>query len=265
MGFISNLFGKKNNEEQERNDIFYAKQDEQLEQASKNAQLNFKYFWRELYWENHRIIPALNFAMVKIPFMQIVEGEAEPIVEHMWINNIDFDGENITGELVNQPNQLTNITLGDIVSKKVNEIGDWLFAMQGKVYGGYTIQVIRAGMGNKERKNHDEVWGLDFGENFEVLVASNQKENPENLIEHPMCKNMGESLRKFLNEHPEEVSAQDENGQTRLHRDAIAGNRTSIEILLEFNADKTIKSNSGKTAFDYALAMNWEHLIEVLR
>ena len=89
------------------------------------AQQNFKYFWRELYWEYRRIVPGHDFAMVKIPFEQIVAGQTEPLIEHMWINNINFDGEIITGELVNDPNQLTNVTKGDSVSKKVNEIDDW--------------------------------------------------------------------------------------------------------------------------------------------
>ena len=263
MGIFSNLFGKKNNEEKDET-VFFAQQDELMRKATLNAQKSFKYFWRELYWEYRRIVPAHDFAMVKIPFEQKVEGQTEPIIEHMWINNIVFDGETITGELVNEANQLTNISKGDIVSKRVNEIGDWMISSQGKTYGGFTIQVMRSGMSDKERQNHDNAWGLDFGDFNEVLLVYEQKEKKENLIEHPMSKNMAEKIREFLNDNPSELTEIDENGLTLLHKESIAGNKTTIEIILELGVDKTIKSEKGMTALDYAKLMNWEHLIKLL-
>jgi len=76
----------------------------------------------------------------------------------MWIDDIDFGGVNIKGFLMNQPNQLTNINEGDFVEIPVCEISDWLFAINDKAYGGFTIQVLRAEMDKKERKKHDEAW-----------------------------------------------------------------------------------------------------------
>ena len=268
MGLFSKLFGKGKNKENENSkskEIFYAQQDKLMQEATENAQKNFKYFWRELYWEYRRIIPALNFAMVKIPFEQQFDGHDQPIVEHMWINEINFDGHKITGALVNKPNQLTNVSVGDKVMKDLSDISDWMFASGGKVYGGFTVQVMRSGMSSKERTSHDQAWGLDFGDHNETLLVFEQKENPENLIEHPMSKNMSEKLREFLQENPDEMSNADENGHIMLHNEAIAGNKSSIEILLEFGADKTIKSNSGQTALDYAKSMGWEHLLEILK
>ncbi|MGG7074256.1 DUF2314 domain-containing protein [Campylobacter sp. 9BO] len=56
--------------------------------------------------------------------------------EHMWINDIDFDGEFITGTLVNEPSDLINIKNGDSVIKvRIGEISDWMFACEGKAYG----------------------------------------------------------------------------------------------------------------------------------
>ena len=43
-------------------------ENELMNHAFEQARSTFKYFWRELYWENRRIIPALDFAMVKVPF-----------------------------------------------------------------------------------------------------------------------------------------------------------------------------------------------------
>ncbi|CAM1360541.1 DUF2314 domain-containing protein [Tenacibaculum xiamenense] len=264
MGLFSNLFGKKKIQGRNKN-VFYAQQDDLMKQASLDAQKNFKYFWRELYWEYRRIVPGHDFAMVKVPFQQKFPREREPLVEHMWVNNIAFDGEVITGELVNQPNRLTNVDKGDIITRKIDEIGDWMISIQGKTYGGFTIQVMRSGMNDQEREHHDNTWGLDFGDYNEVLLVHKQKENPENLVEHPMSKNMVEKMREFLKENPEELTIIDENGLSLLHKEAIAGNRTTIEILLELGADKTVKSTAGKTALEYAEAMGWEHLLEVLK
>lgn len=247
----------------EQTTIFFADgENPKMIEAFKKAQETFKYFWRELSWEYRRIIPGLDVACVKLAFTQNINGET--VVEHMWINDVNFDGVTIYGVLVNQPNDLTNVNNGDEVQIPVNQISDWLFAIDGKTYGGYTIQAMRSEMSNDERKDHDEAWGLDFGDFNDILVVNEQKEKPENLIEHPMSKNMKQSLIDFVKNNPEEITAKDELGYTFLHRETIAGNLTSIEILLEAGADKNAKTISGKTTLDFAKQLNWEHLIPVL-
>ena len=261
MGLFSRIFGKRSGESK----VVYASQDELMEEAYRNAQENFKYFWRELSWEYHRIVPALDFAMVKHPFQQIIDGQQEPVVEHMWIDQVMFDGETIKGELVNDPNQLTNVKQGDSVSITISEISDWMISLQGQTLGGFTIQAMRKGMSSKERRQHDEAWGLDFGDPDEVLVVQQQKEHPEYLIEHPMSRNMADQLREFLQQHPGEIAELDQDGLTQLHKEAIAGNKVGVEVLLELGADKNALSNTGKTAGQYAENMNWDHLKEVLK
>lgn len=261
-------------------EIFFAKGDSpKMIEAFKNAQETFKYFWRELSWESRRIVPALTVACVKVAFSQNKDGNDGPTVEHMWINDIDFDGEQITGILINDPDELTNIQNGDEVAIPLNQISDWLFAIQGslpkglsklfsssqpKTYGGFTIQAMRSEMTDKERKEHDKAWGLDFGDFNEVLLVNEQKEKPENLIEHPMSKNMKEKLQDFLKQNPNEIAYQDEDGFSLLHRETIAGNKTSVSVLLESGVNKDMKTNHGKTALDIAKQLNWEHLIPVL-
>lgn len=245
------------------NPIFYIEENDSMEAAYKMAQDTFKYFWRELSWEYRRIIPGLNFAMVKIPFSQELEN-GEIITEHMWINNIDFDGKTIRGVLVNDPHELTNIKNGDEVTKNLEEISDWLFSLDNKTYGGFTIHLIRSQMSDDERQEHDDAWGLDFGDFNDILVVIDQKEKPENLVEHPMSINMKEKMLEFLQQNPNEISFADDNGLTLLHRETIAGNQTIVETLLELGADKSAKSKEGKTPLDYAKQMNWEHLIPLL-
>lgn len=247
------------------NKIFFAKSDSpKMIKAYTDAQNTFKYLWRELSWEYRRIVPALNVACVKVAFSQQIDEAEEPIVEHMWINDIMFDGEEIKGTLVNTPGELTNIENGDEVTISLNQISDWLFASRGKTYGGFTIQAMRSDMTKAGREEHDEAWGLDFGDYNDILLVFEQKEHPENLIDHPMCRNMKEKLEEFIKEYPDELTAADELGYTMLHKETIAGNLTSVEVLLSLGADKTRQTNTGKTALDFARLLEWEHIVSLL-
>lgn len=253
--------------------IFWADGDDpKMIEAIENAQRTFKYFWRELSWERRRIVPALTIACAKVIFTQETEENGKPIVEHMWINDVEFDGNNVMGVLINEPHELTNVSNGDNVSVPLDRISDWLFATPEqhsssripKTYGGFTIQAMRSGMTDKERKKHDKEWGLDFGDFNEVMVVYEQTKHPENLIEHPMSKNMKEKLLEFLKAYPDEITNADENGVTFLHRETIAGNLASVEVLLSAGADKSAKTNNGETALDIARKLNWEHIIPIL-
>jgi len=244
--------------------VFYAQQNEKMISASRRAQETFNYFWREMYWEGKRVIPAHDLALVKIPFQQVVEGGEEPLVEHMRISDIDFDGEIITGVLMNAPNKLTNVAEGDTITRKLSEISDWMLSIDHKTYGGYTIQVLRSGMTEDARRQHDNAWGLDFGDFNTILVAYQQEEDKGNLIEHPMSKAMEQPARDYFEANLDVVTAADENGVTRLHTETIAGNKIAVDIPLSLGADKTAKTNIGKTALDFAKALNWSHLVPVL-
>jgi uncharacterized protein YegJ (DUF2314 family) len=247
----------------ERNDIFYAHESPQMLEAFKKARSTFKYFWRELWWERHRIVPALDLACVKVAFYQDNSSES-PTVEFMWVGDIDFDGINVKGTLSNNPDKLINIKQGDTVEIPFHEINDWLFSIAGKTYGGFTIQLMRSEMDKKERKQHDKAWGLDFGNPDKILIVYEQDKHPANLIEHPMSGNMKEKLKTFLRQHPDEILKKDESGYTMLHRETIAGNKTCVEILLQMGADINAMTNSGYTASDFARKLDWEHLITIL-
>ena len=245
--------------------IYFAKGDSpEMIAAFQKAQNSFKYFWRELSWESRRIIPGLDLACVKVAFSQEFPGQEEPVVEHMWINEIHFDGDTISGTLINDPNELTNVNNGDAVSVPLDQISDWLFSIEGNTCGGFTIHAMRSMMEPEEREEHDAAWGLNFGDFNDVLVVKNQKENPENLIEHPMSRNMKEKLVEFLQQHPGEIKGQDDTGYTLLHRETIAGNLSSVEVLLQMGADKHAQTSNGKTALDFAKQLHWEHLIPAL-
>ena len=243
--------------------VFYADgEDEAMLKAFEQARKSFRYFWRELYWERLRIVPALSFACVKVAFSQELNGSTE--VEHMWVNDVYFDGERVCGVLVNDPNVLSNVKNGDEVAVPLEQISDWMFAIEGKTYGGFSVQAMRKAMSQSERAEHDEAWGLNFGDPDVVLVAYEQQEHPQNLTEHPMSVNTKKNFEEFLRGYPDEIARTDDEGYTMLHHEAIAGNLTRLELLLAKGADKNAKNIHGKTALDYARALGWDHVAEAL-
>ena len=243
--------------------VFYADgEDEAILKAFEQARKSFRYFWRELYWERLRIVPALSFACVKVAFSQELNGNTE--VEHMWLNDVYFDGERVCGVLVNDPSVLSNVKNGEQVAVPLEQISDWMFAIEGKTYGGFSVQAMRKAMSQSERAEHDEAWGLNFGDPDVVLVAYEQQEHPQNLTEHSMSVNTKKNFEEFLRGYPDEITRTDDEGYTMLHHEAIAGNLTRLELLLAKGADKNAKNIHGKTALDYARALGWDHVAEAL-
>lgn len=257
MGLFKKLFGEK----PEKQKVFYASPDELMNKAYEQARGSFKYLWRELYWEYRRIVPAHSFAMVKVPFKEITNGEE--MVEHMWINNIEFNGETIKGELVNDPNHLTNVAKGHQTEIPISEISDWMLSIGGKTYGGFTVHAMRSQMSDGERQDHDNAWGLNFGDFNQIEVVHKQLENPDNLIEHPMCVNSIPQVEKFFSNNPDEMKKLDANGNSMLHYEAIAGNSKIIEVLLNKGVDTSVRNKLGKTALDYGKEMGWERVVEL--
>ncbi len=227
----------------------------QMEEARLKAVETFKYFYREIIWESRRVVKGLDMAAVKV---QLCDESNE---EQMWIGDIYFDGFTIEGYLLNQPHKLSNYNEGDLITVELENIIDWLFSMNGKSYGGFVIQLMRSLMSDEQRVNHDNSWGIDFGDfnNIEVVAGGN-----EALEEHPMSINMKDSFENLLKSNPNYIKDVNEFGYTALHCEVINGNKTMVELLLKYNIDKTIKSNKGYTALDLAIKFDWKHIIPLL-
>ena len=211
-----------------------------LAAASAAARRTFKLFWRELSWEYRRIVPAYDVACVKLAFEQ--EGE----VEHMWVGDVRFDGQKLRGTLLNEPNQVRSVHAGDAVDAVLGpRLGDWMLAHAGQVLGAYTVQAMRARMGDRERAEHDGAWGLDFGPPDRVRL-------PPEDDDHPMALNMLPSLEEFLAKNPGQAAALDDEGLTLLHREALAGNACVVAVLLAHGVPVNARSGSGRTALALA-------------
>ena len=263
MGFFEKILGKQIDLGEQMPIYFVSRDEDYMQRAFEQARESFKYFWRELYWERRRIAPMLDYAMVKICFLDVVNGEE--VGEHMWVNDVEFDGETIYGTLVNEPDSVQNVKVGDQISAKFTDMSDWLFAIDGRAYGGFSVQAMRSRMQKDELAEHDAAWGLDFGDYNDILVVFEQKEHPENLIEHPMSKNMRGQVEQYIKAHPSMVADTDELGFTQLHHEALAGNLTIVNLLLENGANKNARTKSGKTAAEFAKQIGWSEIEKVLK
>lgn len=266
---------------------WFKSDDPAMQRANDEARSNFRCFWREMAWERRRIVPGLNLACVKVPFSdppEENEASEDRRVEQMWLSEVNFDGKVITGTLINSPNWLTSMSEGDEKKVSIDGITDWMYAINGRVYGAWTVNLIRSRMDRKERAQHDQAWGLDFGDpaRIEVLPSEwfNRKSSggflkrilggaPAEPIdwrtaEHPMAVNMTESLLEQLQSDPELVRTADDEGWTFLHQLALAGSATHVDLLLKHGADPKAQTNHGMTALQLARSLDWKNVIAIL-
>lgn len=251
--------------------------------ATKRAKASFRYFWREMSWEQRRIIPGLELSAFKVAFTDNEETPAEV----MWVSDVGFDGYKLTGTLLNQPNWLTSISEGDPVETPLKAVTDWLYALNGKTYGGFTVQAIRAQMSKSERRQHDEAWGLDWGDHDKIhfvpaewyqdeepkkgFLGFGKSPPPEPLSddflqanEHPMAANMADSLKDFASKNPDDVKQLADNGLNMLHQLTLSGTVVGIKTMLECGVGVNSKSKNGHTALDFAKLLGWKRAYQFL-
>lgn len=252
--------------------------DPEMQRAYENARANFRYFWRELAWERRRIIPGLDLACVKAPFSDGQEGTHTgdgPEVEQMWLSDVDFDGRLVSGVLLNAPNWLKSVKEGDSARLPLAQITDWMYVISGEVFGAYTVNLMRSRMSRRERQQHDEAWGLNFGDPQNIRVVPEPKKGGGLLKnwfgkgqpdtgEHPMSVNMAPSLREQLEQDPSMVSLRMDGGWTFLHQEALAGSLPTVQVLLEAGADPNAVTDHGMTPLQLARSLGWDKVVALL-
>jgi len=100
--------------------------------------------------------------------------EEDGQIEHLWLNTITYEDDIFTGTLGNNPVYVQGLTLGQRVSIPLERVSDWMDIEDGRLIGGYTIQVLRDKLPPKERLAFDEGLGLLVDEDN---LARNVNEN----------------------------------------------------------------------------------------
>lgn len=234
--------------------------DPQMQQAYEQARATFRYFWREVAWDRRRIVPALELAIVKAPFTDgaaATEDGDTPHVEHMWMSDVDFDGQFVGGVLGNDPNWLQSVKAGDVVRVPVAEISDWMYVLGGEAYGGHTVNLMRSRMSPAERQEHDDAWGLSFGDPLHIRTGAEKEP-------HPMSESMASSLAGHAAKDPSLISAKGHNGWTVLHAEAAAGSVATAQALLDAGADPNALADNGMTPLQLAQSLGWEPMVQLL-
>lgn len=258
--------------------FFHRGDDPEMQRAHEQARATFRYCWREMTWERQRIIPGLDMAAVKAPFSDgdgAAEGD-DPGVEHMWVDEVEFDGQTISGVLLNDPSWLQSVKAGDDVRLPAKELSDWMYVIGGEVYGAYTVNLLRARMNPRERAEHDAAWGLEFGDPKQIRVVPAQKKSGgffSNLFggksepvsdEHAASENLAPELARQLSQKPELLSWRDERGWSLLHIHALAGSAAVVKVLLDHGADFTLRTKHGATPMQLAHVLGWEKVVALL-
>lgn len=240
--------------------LMFDNADPQMQRAYEQARTTFRYFWREVAWDRRRIVPALDLACIKAPFSDGARQagiEGTPEVEHMWLSEVDFDGQFVTGVLANTPNWLTTVKEGDAARFRVAEISDWMYVIGGEAYGAFTVNLMRSRMRESERGQHDAGWGLNFGDPLKVRMVSEQ-------AHQVLSEAAASSLSDQLTRTPSLLSATGHNGWTLLHQDASAGSAATVKVLLEAGANPNAVTEQGVTPLQLAKALGWDSVVELL-
>jgi hypothetical protein len=158
-----------------------------------------------------------------------------------------------------------------------------MYVQSERVYGGFTVDVLRSRMPKSERKQHDEAWGLNFGKVgmvdlvppeyigekpgfFSKLFRSPRPQDYAEVAkaEHPMSVNMRESLEKTLSENPQLVHEADDKGFAFLHQLSLAGSLDGVDICLKHGADPSKPASNGMTPHALAKCLGWKRVMQRL-
>ncbi|MFA0923242.1 DUF2314 domain-containing protein [Xanthomonas fragariae] len=123
-----------------------------------------KFLWRELSWEYRRIVPGVEMAAVQLPFATDVSAVDAPSHAHVWISNVQFDGDQVSGRQLNDPEWIAGRTAVDAGFAPMADLEDWMSAVDGQIYGGHPIDAMCRTMSLAECAEDDAPWGLDFAE-----------------------------------------------------------------------------------------------------
>lgn len=86
---------------------------------------------------------GVNFA-VKVPIND--KGQ----VEHFWLSDIAYSDGAFKGKIGNEPGMVTNVKFGQEWTVKKQDVSDWMYMKNNKIYGNYTLRPLLKTMKKEE-------------------------------------------------------------------------------------------------------------------
>ncbi len=77
-----------------------------------------------------------------------IDGEK---AEHLWIDQVRWDGKVFHGRVNNQPLDVRSARLGQRVKIEPKDVSDWMFVKGDKLMGGFTTRVLYARLSPEEK------------------------------------------------------------------------------------------------------------------
>jgi uncharacterized protein YegJ (DUF2314 family) len=213
MGFLSKIFGKRNNAglDDQLPVVHIADDDERMNWAIEKANATLHYFQNCLLAPD----PEQQYFSVKVLIDDGVNRE------HLWLISPSFDEEgNLYGTVGNKPVYVNSVTVNQKIGIDPRFISDWMIIEDGRLIGGYTIRAIRDGRPDHERPEFDRQVGLYIDEGIDYFV--HDFSTPEGAIlcledayddqdiERALdCKNFEEEARMLLVEMNDRCSGKE--------------------------------------------------------
>ena len=104
--------------------------DGSLDEGIKEANASFPLFLKVL----REGVGIMN-ASLKMAFPHDEPGE----VEHIWIENLQFIGDELHGKVANDPINVQYLKYGDEVTVVSERVSDWRYSKDGLIYGGWSM------------------------------------------------------------------------------------------------------------------------------
>lgn len=141
--------------------IQVAKNDKEMEAAMQAARESFPAMWKEVEEERKQANSRFTSAMVKAYFPSAHDPDSG---EHLWIDQVTYIGDKISGVITSEPLDLVEPKLGDRISIPLERLSDWLVVDSGIAKGAYSVQLLRKRMSAAERDEHDSHYPFGFSD-----------------------------------------------------------------------------------------------------
>jgi uncharacterized protein YegJ (DUF2314 family) len=125
--------------------------DETMDRAITKARETYQDFVAALEGNNSRFD---GFA-IKKPFPTPDGGQ-----EHIWINEVRWDGAKFLGRINNEPVDTTAVKFGDAVTVAPEELSDWMYVDGNRLIGGFTVRVLHFRSSAQEQRSFTQQTGL---------------------------------------------------------------------------------------------------------